>query len=169
MTPSPDVNREPDAASGRRMRSEYLVLGAVTLFGAWVLYISNTFDRPPPILSPGLLPHVFPQLLVYVMFALALFMVLQASWHPPEQRKPVPPIVYGSAGMVLGFVVLAEVDLFLAFIGFFLGLSWLWGERRWVPLVGVAVSLPLAIFVLFDQVLEVRFPRGLLTSLYYDW
>jgi putative tricarboxylic transport membrane protein len=164
--------REPgrDApAPGGRFRSEYMILVAITVFGLWVLYVTTTFHRPPPILSPGLLPHVFPQLLVYVLFGLAALIALQASRHPPVRRPPIPWIVPGSAGLVVGFVLLAQIDLFIAFIAFFLGLSWLWGERRVVPMVIVAVSLPLAIFLLFDQVLEVRFPRGLLTNIYYDW
>jgi hypothetical protein len=164
--------REPEReapAPGGRLRSEYMILVAIGLFGLWVLYLTTTFHRPPPILSPGLLPHVFPQLLVYVLFALAVVMALQASRHPPVRRPPVPWIVPGSAAMVAVFVVLAEIDLFIGFVAFFLGLSWLWGERRVLPMVIVAVSLPMAIFLLFDQVLVVRFPRGLLTNIYYDW
>ena len=46
-------------------------------------------------------------------------------------------------------------------------LSLLWGERRiWAAGI-LATVTPLAIFLLFDSVLKVRFPRGLLTNWYY--
>ena len=150
-------------------RSEVVVAAAIAAFGAWVLYLTAAFDRPPPILSPGLQPHAFPQLMVYVMYALAAVIVVQGWKQPAKQREPIVPIVFASAGAVAGFVVLSQVDMFLGFIAFFIGLSLLWGERRLVPLVITALMLPLMIFVLFDQVLEVRFPRGLLTNIYYDW
>ena len=156
-----EVERGPGPsapAPGFFIRSEIVVAASVAVFGAWVLYLTTTFDRPPPILSPGLQPHVFPQLLVYVIFVLAAVIVVQGWKHPAQKREPIPPIVFASAGAVAGFVVLSQVDMFLGFIAFFIGLSLLWGERRLVPLVITALMLPLMIFVLFDQVLEVRRP-----------
>jgi len=43
----------------------------------------------------------------------------------------------------------------------------LWGERRIYVASAVALVTPAAIFFLFDMVLRIRFPRGLLTNLYY--
>ena len=85
-----------------------------------------------------------------------------------ELRPDVEPAVWYSAGMIVAFCGLAVVDLFLGFIAFFAGLSLLWGERRVAIVLAIAIGLPLGIFLLFDLGLEVRFPRGLLTTLYYD-
>ena len=43
----------------------------------------------------------------------------------------------------------------------------LWGERRLPVALAVALVSPFAIFILFDLVLRVRFPRGLFTNWYY--
>ena len=43
----------------------------------------------------------------------------------------------------------------------------LWGERRIYIAGTVALVTPFTIFLLFDKVLRVRFPRGLLTNWYY--
>ena len=150
-------------------REEFLIAVAVGLFGAWVLYLTTTFRQVPPMLSPGLLPQQFPQLLVCVLFLLCLILFVQSLSTAPKPKTKIPPIVYYSVGMIVLFCVLATVDLFLGFSIFFIGLALLWGERRVVPMVAVALLLPLGIFLLFDLVLEVRFPRGLLTSIYYDW
>jgi hypothetical protein len=42
-----------------------------------------------------------------------------------------------------------------------------WGERRWHAVVGIGLMMPALIFLLFDQVFEIRFPRGVLTNLWY--
>ena len=43
----------------------------------------------------------------------------------------------------------------------------MWGERR-LPVAGsLALATPISIFLLFDTVLRVRFPRGVLTNWYY--
>jgi putative tricarboxylic transport membrane protein len=44
-------------------REAYQISVAVGVIGAWVLYLTGTFTRPPPMLSPGLLPHQFPVLI----------------------------------------------------------------------------------------------------------
>lgn len=42
-----------------------------------------------------------------------------------------------------------------------------WGERRlWLAGL-VALITPASIFLLFDLVLKIRFPRGVFTNLYY--
>jgi len=42
-----------------------------------------------------------------------------------------------------------------------------WGQKKlWVALTNAIVT-PLSIFLLFDYVLQVRFPRGWLTNIYY--
>lgn len=149
-------------------REEFLIAVVVGAFGACVLYLTTTFWRVPPMLSPGLLPQEFPRLMVYVLFALSLILLFQSLSTAPKKRARVPPIVYCSLGMIALFCALATLDLFIGFFFFFLGLGLIWGERRIALLLFVSLALPLGIFLLFDLVLEVRFPRGLLTSLYYD-
>jgi len=46
-------------------------------------------------------------------------------------------------------------------------LAFLWGERRRHVLVALGVALPLIVFLFFDAVFDIRFPRGVLTNLWY--
>ena len=46
-------------------------------------------------------------------------------------------------------------------------MSILWGEKRlWVAFLTATVT-PGLVFLLFDFVLKIRFPRGILMNLYY--
>jgi hypothetical protein len=65
------------------------------------------------------------------------------------------------------FGALTWIDLFLALGIFAAALAALWGERRPRILILVGAVMTLVIFLLFDQIFEIRFPRGLLTNLWY--
>ena len=74
----------------------------------------------------------------------------------------------------VGSIVLLGVFGGLTFIGLFVALgavaallTMFWGERRWHVVVGIGLMMPALIFLLFDQVFEIRFPRGVLTNLWY--
>jgi len=41
------------------------------------------------------------------------------------------------------------------------------GERSFLRLIMVGLVVPVTVFFLFDQVFKIRFPRGLLTNLWY--
>ncbi|NQW12503.1 MAG: tripartite tricarboxylate transporter TctB family protein [Alphaproteobacteria bacterium] len=150
-------------------RDEIRIAVAILVFSGWVFWMTTTFARVPPRLSPGLMPHEFPQFLLYVLLGLTALMVVQGLAHPAERpRTPLPWVTWVSAVIVVLFLAVMEIDLFLAFAVFFIALALLWGERRWQWVVAVGVVMPAIIFFGFDHILEVRFPRGLLTSLYYD-
>ncbi|MGI9382832.1 MAG: tripartite tricarboxylate transporter TctB family protein, partial [Methyloligellaceae bacterium] len=104
-----------------------------------------------------------------VILLLTGVLVWQLISRPDPPRPPLPAAFFVTVGLFLVFAAVAAwIDLFIAFAVFAVGLSMAWGERRLVPILAIAVVLPLAIFLLFDLVLEIRFPRGVLTSLYYD-
>jgi hypothetical protein len=46
-------------------------------------------------------------------------------------------------------------------------LTILWGERRAWAIILVGLFVPFSVFFLFDSIFEVRFPRGLLTNIWY--
>jgi hypothetical protein len=65
------------------------------------------------------------------------------------------------------FAGLAQIDIFLALGIFAAALAALWGERRMAALGLVGVVVPATIFFVFDLVFDIRFPRGLLTNIWY--
>ena len=126
--------------------------------------LTTQFDRVPPILVRGMQPEHFPQLVLVLIIALAIAVAIIDPIVPVKRPEGM---VWLSMALFGVFALVAQIDLFLG-LGVFAGLLALaWGERRAWALALVAVLCPLLVFFLFDQVFEIRFPRGLLTNIWY--
>lgn len=169
---SADVSADPAAEPPirpARGHGDWILPLCILGFCVLVVFLTTTFERVPPALVQGIQPADFPILLAVLILGLTLLLVWQTWRSPGEIRSRVPSVLYLSVALIALFVALAAwVDLFIGLVVFFLGLSWSWGERRAAPLLICALVLPVGVFFLFDLVLEIRFPRGLLTELYYD-
>lgn len=142
----------------------WLVPIALILFACAAIYVSTTFKKMPPILKRGIQPSDFPQLVCGLIIALSLLM---AWFDPVRMQERVVTKTWLTIALMAGFALLVCIDLFIALGCFAAALSALWGERRIGVLAGVGLLVPLAIFFLFDQAFQVRFPRGLLTNMWY--
>jgi len=118
----------------------------------------------PPILKRGIQPADFPQLVLGLIILLTLYMF----WRDPiSVVEPMGSKTLGSLVLMVLFALLTHIDLFLALALFATGLSVYWGERKLNRLLVVGLVVPISVFFLFDQVFKIRFPRGLLTNLWY--
>lgn len=149
-----------------RWRADYGIAAVILLFCAVVVVLTTTFEKVPLALSQGIPPEEFPRLIVGLIVFLTLVMALQARAQPDSKRKAVPGMVYFTAALLSLFV--AAIDwlgtmptVFL----FCLAMPILWGERRYLLVLVYAVLFPIAIYLLFSQLLQVRFPAGSFTSL----
>lgn len=150
---------------------------ALILFCGLAYWQTTQFDRVPPILLRGMQPADFPQLVLFLIVGLSgllIYRAVRGADDAPSERQAaaeestgVPSSVWKTIGLFLVFALLAPIDLFLGLGAFALCLTLLWGERRPWALLLVAVVAPALVFFLFDQVFEVRFPRGLLTNVWY--
>jgi len=159
-----------DTGPGRRPRfhADYGVALVVAVFCLAAWYVSTTFEEAAPALVQGIQPADFPRLVLGLMLFLTAIIAVQAIGKEDPGRRYQPPVVWYTMAAVLGFAVIAEwVDVLLAIALFYLVVSWLWGERNLLRLVGIAAALPVAIYFVFGEILEVRFPRGLITNLIY--
>lgn len=142
----------------------WIVPALIVLFCAGAFYVSTTFREMPPILKRGIQPSDFPQLLLGTIIFLTVIM----AWLDPIQVKDrLNGAVLGTMALFGVFAVLSIADLFLGLAVFAGALAALWGERRPVVVAIIGIVLPTAIFFLFDLVFEIRFPRGILTNLWY--
>ena len=142
----------------------WLVPAGIVLFCGAVIWVAGTFERMPPILKRGIQPSDFPQLLA----TLIILLVPLLLWRDPVQvKESLSRTTWGSLALLAIFVGLARLDFFIALGAVAAALGALWGERRPLFLILVGVIVPLSVFLFFDQVFEIRFPRGLLTNLWY--
>jgi len=142
----------------------WAVTFVIISFCGATFWISTTFDRMPPILKRGIQPADFPQLILILMLILTVAMI----WLDPIiVDKRLDSKTVGSLVLFGVFGGLTFIDLFLALGAVAALLAMFWGERRWQAVVGIGLMMPALIFLLFDQVFEIRFPRGVLTNLWY--
>jgi putative tricarboxylic transport membrane protein len=155
-----------DKPSGiAKIQIEAWLLPALLLaFCIAALIVSTTFKEMPPILKRGIQPADFPQLL---LISLILLTAIMAWFDPVQITDKLQPSVYGTMALMAVFVGLAQIDVFLALGIFAAALAALWGERRMAALGLVGVVVPATIFFVFDLVFDIRFPRGLLTNIWY--
>lgn len=148
----------------RRQIERWLIPVLIIAFCLAAYWITTTFKTMPPILKRGIQPADFPQLLLILLIALTLLMV----WKDPiVVKEKMQASTLGTIALFAVFAALTAVDLFLA-LGVFAGaLAAFWGERRIGTLLLIGVGVPVFIFFMFDLVFEIRFPRGLLTNLWY--
>ncbi len=154
--------QNPAEKSGRLVR--WMVPLTLIAFACVAIYISTTFKKMPPILKRGIQPSDFPQLICGLIIGLSLLM---AWFDPARMQERISGKALLTIALMAGFVLLVQVDLFIALGVFAASLSALWGERRWIVLAAVGVAMPLVIFFVFDQAFQVRFPRGVLTNMWY--
>jgi putative tricarboxylic transport membrane protein len=160
MQSSSKVSESPTPWSPSRL---IIPLGIIT-FCVLAFWLSTQFERVPPILKRGIQPSDFPQLVLGLMIFLSVVLIFKDDSDAPER---ISSRVWSTMGLLVGFVLVTEVDLFLGLGLFTLSLALLWGERRIWALALVSVIVPFAVFILFDVVFEIRFPRGLLTNIWY--
>lgn len=144
--------------------TRYAVPCGTIAFCLLAFWLTTQFDRVPPILLRGMQPADFPQMILLLIIALSVLVMI---FDRPIEHEPVGRSVWTSLGLFGVFALIAQVDLFLG-LGVFAGaLAFAWGERRPWGLGLVSVGSPLFIFFLFDTVFRIRFPRGILTNLWY--
>ena len=159
------MQSEPEKTEAtRRDISRIAVPLGIIAFCAWAFWLSTQFDRVPPILKRGMQPSDFPQLVIGLIVVLSVFLLFRDTSKAPER---LTKMVQMTMGLLIGFVLIAEIDLFLGLGLFAASLTVLWGERRLWAILLVGIAAPIVIFFLFDGIFEVRFPRGLLTNFWY--
>jgi len=68
---------------------------------------------------------------------------------------------------VLFYALTVSIDMFFGISVVMFLMSLVWGQRNILVALANAILTPLFVFLLFDMVLRIRFPRGLITNWYY--
>lgn len=181
MTANDDIEREEatppaddfDPGFGQGEKGEgwgdYVVPAFIFLFCGVITAVSMTLDEALPlIVGHSMQPRVFPIFLMALIAVLNLGLIAYVLKAPLSRRDWEPAVTWATVALMGVFWALAEfVDIMLALIVVLFTLSIVWGERRiWVACL-VAFGTTALIFFSFDLILEVRFPRGVLTDRYY--
>ena len=146
-----------DAPAARIPRDAIAGTG-VLLFCLAAYLVTLTFKEAPPALAQNVQPATFPRMVLVVMAVLAGIIIFQSFRKPDKPQKRLKPMVWLSAIVMPGFVVvfyLLGILPAMILLCFFLPL--LWGERRFQFIVPYSIVFPVAIYLLFATVLKVHF------------
>lgn len=157
-----DAGRETgggaDGHRQRRVPTDLVVGACILLFCAAAYAVTLTFDRAPAAVAQNVQPATFPRLVLGVIAVLTLAMMAGAWRAPARRRRPLPPMVALSAAIMIGFVLAFQwLGIVPAMVLLCLGLPVLWGERRAYLVLPFGLGFPLAVYLLFVEVLEVHF------------
>ena len=148
----------------------YIIPLFLTLFSFVVIYLSLQLDTSPEmIVGDSMQARSFPIFLMVINLLLVAILSLQFYKTYPKEIELEKFPTWSSMLLFLIFyiIILISGDMFVAIPIVMFLMSLTWGQKKvWVSLTNAIVT-PLSIFLLFDYVLQVRFPRGWLTNIYY--
>jgi len=148
----------------------YAVPALVGLFSIIIIILALNLDTSPPmIVGDSMQPRVFPIFLMALNLILATLLFLQYKKSPPEPLESDRIATWGTMLLMIPFYLLSTyVDLFIAIAIVVFAMCLLWGERRWWVALLTGIVTPACLFLLFDSVLRIRFPRGVFTNWWYS-
>jgi len=128
----------------------------------YVFYESGRWPVEATIGSPSLIPR---GVAACVLFAagMLLFRALTGRSLPLESRLKGKDLQRVSLVAILtgGYVFIVQRLGFIATtFSYMLFFVWLLGERRWPYLILFAIIVPVAVYVIFDTLLNVPLPQG---------
>lgn len=142
----------------------------IAVFSCIIIALALKLDESPPmIVGDSMQPRAFPIFLMILNLILTAILFLQFKRSPPESVSLEPFATWGTiALMVLFYFLVTYVDMFIGLAVIVFLMCILWGERRWWVAISLSILTPSLLFLLFDTVLRIRFPRGLFTNWWYS-
>ncbi|MEC8120894.1 MAG: tripartite tricarboxylate transporter TctB family protein [Pseudomonadota bacterium] len=151
------------------MMRPLIVPGIIAAFSVVIIYLALQLKLSPPmIVGHSMQPRSFPIFLMVINLILVAILAWDCMRNPPKPIKLEGITTWVSISMFAAFYFLTTyADFFIAIAVVMFVLSTSWGEKRLHIAALVSVTVPLTLFLLFDEVLKIRFPRGLITNWYY--
>lgn len=149
---------------GTRILETLMGLGTLSV---GVAFLRIVHESPPPYGDPGYIGSAafFPGLLALLVSALGVVLVLMA-WRP---NLPTSVATGQTFPTLLAYGVMVVIAAGLPWLGIWLAamlavpsMALLFGERRWGALMLLASVPPLLVIHLFEGVMGIYFPRGVL-------
>ena len=141
----------------------------LTLISLVIIYLALQLKLSPPmIVGDSMQPRSFPIFLMVLNLILTGILALQIYRNPPKEPTPILRITWLTMVlMVLFYALTVSIDMFVGISVVMFLMSLVWGQRNILVALANAILTPLFVFLLFDMVLRIRFPRGLITNWYY--
>ena len=151
------------------LKEEFKVSFIIIFVSTILLITTFTFDIVPPILNRGIQPATFPKALLVLIISLTLIVYYLSNKKPWKLEKKLPKTFYWTLLSFVLFVIISKtLDFFLAISLLSVFVSYFWGEKRIFYLLLVSIVFPIIVFIFFETILDLRFPPGIITNIYYQ-
>jgi hypothetical protein len=151
------------------LKNSFKVSFIIIFVSLILLFTTFFFDDVPPILNRGIQPATFPKGLLILIIFLTLIVYFLSLKKPWKIEKTLPNTFFKTLYSFILFIIITKtLDFFLAISLLSLLVSYFWGEKRIFYLLLVSVIFPGIVFVLFETILGLRFPPGIITNIYYN-
>src|SRR6056300_469187 len=147
-----------------------LVVTVIILLGvAYLFYETTQFDEVSPLFAQNIQPAMYPQLLLWIIGALACFLPFEhilltkkGKNIDKERSESVHPLTKLTIAFLV-VVVLASpyLGMLLTMITICLVMPRLWGYRKLITILLFATIFPIVVSLVFSKVLSVYFDSGI--------
>lgn len=148
-----------------RSKRNFFIFFTIFIFASVVIYLASQFRELLPILQRGLQPSTFPIICAVLIILLGFIL-----WMKSDKEKDTLDANFNRMTIKLLliipiFILVLNMDFFLAVTLFSLAIHILWTNKiKIVPIILLGIILPVFVYVLFEQVLGVKFPDGIVIS-----
>jgi putative tricarboxylic transport membrane protein len=153
---------------------DLVVAAVIVALCGFLFWDTTNFREVPRSLAQNVPPALFPQLLLLLIIAMALFLPFEHMQKraqgidlDKDRSDRIRPITLFTALALLGIVlVMPWLGTFPTLVVACALLPVMWGERRWWLVALYAIAFPLAITYAFVAGLEVNFLPGIAGHLF---
>ena len=148
-----------------RSKKDLFIFFTIFVFSSVVIYLASQFRELPPILQRGLQPSTFPIICASFIILLSFILWLRGSKEKDIFGTNFNYITIKVLLLIPIFILVLNVDFFLAIMLFSLAIHLLWADKiKIFPIILLTIILPVFIYVLFEQILGVKFPDGIVIN-----
>lgn len=133
------------------------------LFSIYVWLTANAF---PPSNSIGPGADFFPKITATILGILSVLLVFKKEENAGDiftlQRGSIPKFIGGFISLIIYVILVPTIGFFISTV--LVSFVWmlLMGIRKWVVLVSVSILLSVVVVLLFEYVMNVPIPHGVL-------
>lgn len=160
MTGQPGTGRRPDGAA-------FIIAALLAAFGAVLLWDAGRLPQDGGYAGIG--PAAMPKLIGWVLIGLAALTALSGLKRPLASvpRQNPMPLLWIGGGVALQIALLHIIGFVIATAILFAATARAFGERNSLLGLGVGFALALAVYGVFDRLLQLNLPAGPLETLIF--
>lgn len=149
-----------------KLSRDFVAGGLILFLAAFLWWVTTTFDTDPLGMAHGMPATHMPRLILSVIAVLTVIMVLQSLLKGGEALGDLPPWQMPATAGLLGLaaILFPHLGVPLVFFCVCIALPIMWGVRKYGAVVLFAISVPVAIYIVFKLLLGLRLPMGPLAA-----